>query len=143
MADLKMPKINKVMMAGRLTRNPEVRDVGGTKLCKLGMAVSDKYKTKSGEEKEETVFINVTVWGGGAEYCGKYLKKGYPVLVTGSITQNEWQDATSGETKRVLEIKADMYGGVQQLTFENSNAGGGEQKDEPEVDNVAGDELPF
>ncbi|PCJ53806.1 MAG: single-stranded DNA-binding protein [Candidatus Hydrogenedentota bacterium] len=123
MADLKMPDINKVSLAGNLTRDPELQYLpNGTPLCKLGLAVSRKYKTKSGELKENTLFINVTAWRGTAEYCGNNMRKGMPVLVEGRLTSDEWEDKNTGQKRTKIEVTADR---VQGLAWEDRNSGGG------------------
>ena len=123
MADLRMPDINKVSLAGRLTRDPELQYLpNGTPLCKLGLAVSRKYKTKSGEQREETLFINVTAWRGTAEYCGNNMRKGMPILVEGNLTSDEWEDKNTGQKRSKIEVRADR---IQGLAWEDRNSGGG------------------
>ena len=126
MADFRMPDINKVSLAGNLTRDPELQYIAsGTPLCKLGLAVSRKFKTKAGETREDTVFINVTTWRGTAEFCGEYLKKGQPVLVEGRLTMNEWEDKNSGQKRSSIEVTAER---VQQLSWaDRGGQGGGDQ----------------
>ena len=133
MADLRMPDINHVTLAGRLTRDPELRYIAsGSAVCKLGLAVSRKYKTKSGETREETLFVNVTVWGPSGEWCGEHMKKGAPVLVEGSLKSNEWEDKNTGQKRTAIDINANR---VQSLAWEDrgdqqgggGNYGGGQQ----------------
>ena len=123
MADLRMPDINRVTIAGRLTRDPELRYIpSGMAVCKLGLASSRKYKTKAGEQREDTVFINVTVWGQSAEYSGEHLKKGAPVMVEGSLRMNEWEDKTTGQKRSAIDINADR---VHHLAWEDRGGQGG------------------
>jgi single-strand DNA-binding protein len=123
MADLRMPDINKVSLAGRLTRDPELQYLpNGTPLCKLGLAVSKKFKTKSGEMKEDTLFINITAWRGTAEYCGNNMRKGMPILVEGRLTSDEWEDKNTGQKRSKIEVTAER---VQGLAWEDRNSGGG------------------
>ena len=125
MADLRMPNVNRVTLAGNLTRDPELRYISsGMAVCKLGMAVSNKYKTKTGETREDTLFINVTVWGASGEYCGEHMKKGAPVFVEGRLKMNEWEDKTSGQKRSTIEVTADR---VQSLAWEDRGSGGGGQ----------------
>lgn len=121
MSDLRMPDLNRVYLAGRLTRDPELSYLpSGTPLCKMGLAVSRYYKTQDGERKEEVTFLNVIVWNKLAEFCGQYLKKGRPVLVEGSLRSNEWEDKTTGQKRSTIEVQARS---VQQLDWED-RAGG-------------------
>lgn len=112
-----MPDLNKVLLAGRLTREPELSFIqSGKALCKLGLAVSKKFKTKGGEQKEETIFINVTCWGKTAEYVGEKLAKGRPVIVEGRLKSDEWEDKNTGQKRTSIEITADR---VQALDWED------------------------
>ena len=81
-----MTTLNKVFLAGNLTRDPEVRYTpSGTAVAKLGLAVSDSYTNKAGEKVESTCFVDVDVWSRQAETCGEYLTKGSPVLIEGRL----------------------------------------------------------
>ena len=122
MSDFRMPDVNKVFLAGRLTRDPELRYLpSGVPVCKLGLAVSRFYKTKDGEKREETLFINVTTWNKSAEYCNEYLRKGRPVMVEGQLRSNDFEDK-SGQKRTVIEITAER---VQQLDWGDRPGGGG------------------
>lgn len=149
MADLKMPDINRVTLAGRLTRDPELRYIqSGTALCKVGLAVSRKFKGKDGNMSEETLFINVTVWGKSAEYVGEKIKKGDPVLVEGRLTSNEWEDQETGKRRTAVEVTADR---VQSLSWDNAsspgggNYGGYEKQPKPRdiQEPIPEDDIPF
>ena len=87
-----MATLNKVMLIGNLTRDPEVRYTpSGSAVSDVRMAVSRKFKTSDGQEKEETCFVTVTVWGRQAETAGEYLRKGSPVFVEGRLKLDEWE----------------------------------------------------
>ncbi|MBQ9580873.1 MAG: single-stranded DNA-binding protein [Synergistaceae bacterium] len=91
---------NKAVIAGNLTRDPEMRyTVDKRAYARFGVAVNYNYKTRNGELKEEVDFIPVTVWGSMAENCGKYLRKGRPVIVEGRIRVSTY-DAKDGSGKR-------------------------------------------
>ncbi|MCC6152663.1 MAG: single-stranded DNA-binding protein [Candidatus Hydrogenedentes bacterium] len=145
-----MPDVNKVILAGRLTRDPELRYLpSGMAVCKLGLAVSRFYKSKDGEKREETMFINVTTWGKTAEYTNEYLRKGRPVLVEGQLRSNDFEDK-SGQKRTVIEVNAER---VQQLDWGDkaggapSGGGGGGGKPQPrtieEPMPPADDDIPF
>ncbi len=115
--ELKMPDMNKVMLAGRLTRDPELRFVqSGQALCKLGLAVSRKYKDKQGNPKEETLFINVICWNKTAEYVGENFRKGRPVIIEGKLKSDEWEDKNTGQKRTSIEVQADR---VQAMDWED------------------------
>jgi len=102
-----MPDLNKVYLAGRLTREPELRYTpSGIALCKLGLAVSRTYKGRDGERKEETLFVDVTTWDKQAEYVGQRLHKGSPVMVEGALRSDSWEDKATGQKRTKIEVQA-------------------------------------
>lgn len=147
MADLRMPDINEVRIAGRLTFDPDLKyTAGGVAYCKFGIAQSRKYKTKDGGQQEETNFVNVTVWAGAAEWIGTNMKKGQSVYISGRLRSNEWVDNATGAKRTGIEIHADR---VQSLEWQgDSFAGGGNQqaaKPKPRVieEPMEQDDIPF
>ena len=101
-----MASVNRVFLAGNLTRDPEVRYTpSGSAVADLSMAINRVY-TSGGEQKEETCFVSVVAWGRQAETCGEFLSKGSPVLVEGSLQFDQWQ-TDSGEKRSRLRVKAD------------------------------------
>lgn len=107
MSDLRVPDLNRVFLAGRLTRDPELRYLpSGLAVCKLSVANSRYYKSKEGDRREETVFVDVTVWERQAEWIGERFRKGRPVLVEGRLRQDEWEDKNTGQRRTKLEIIA-------------------------------------
>lgn len=123
MADLRMPDLNKVLLAGRLTRDPDLKYVGsGKAVCKLGLAVTRTYKTREGERREDTTFVDVTVWDKLAEYIGQNYKKGRPVMVEGNLRSDSWEDKQTGQKRTKLEVIASS---VQALDWEDRGGAGG------------------
>ncbi len=101
-----MASANIVVLMGNLTRDVEVRYLSsGIAVGNIGLAVSEKYKTKTGELREEVCFVSVEVWGAQAENCAKYLSKGRPVLVEGSLKFDSWLDKTTGAKRSKHSIK--------------------------------------
>jgi|SRR5665213_2044570 len=114
-----MASLNKVLLVGNLTKDPELRFVpSGQAVANLRLATNRKYKAGSGEWKEEVTFVSVEVWGKSAEACGEYLKKGSPLLVEGRLKLKEWT-AQDGQKRSLLEVVAER---VQFL-------GGGQRRD--------------
>ncbi len=102
-----MANYNRVILAGNLTRDPELRHIpNGQPVVHFTVAVNRNFITQTGEKKEEVSFIPIIVWGKQAESCNKYLTKGKPVLLEGRIQQRSWV-ATTGEKKSILEVVAD------------------------------------
>lgn len=109
MSDLRMPDLNKVLIAGRLTRDPELKyTASGKPYCRMSIANSRRFKTQGSDSwQEETNFIDVQVWGPQAEYTGQKLHKGNAVIVEGRLRSNEWEDKQSGQKRQRLEVLAD------------------------------------
>ncbi len=99
--------INKVMLAGNLTRDPEVRKLSGDKsVCNFGLAINHRYKGGDGEMKEETTFVDVEAWGRTAELVGQYLTKGRACFIEGKLKLDQWDDK-DGQKRSKLKVVAD------------------------------------
>jgi len=135
-----MPELNKVIIAGRLTRDPEMRQLpSGTALCKLGLASSRRFRTKDGENREETLFINVTCWGKTAQFVNDTFRKGRPILVEGRLKSDEWEDK-SGQKRTPIEINADR---IEGLDWEDRGGGGRPSRSGGGEEEVPEDDIPF
>ncbi len=100
-------ELNKVLLIGNLTRDPEVRHLTtGSQVCKMGLASNRRFTTGQGEKKEETLFIDVEAWGRTAELCSQYLRKGSMILVEGRLKLDQYQTQT-GENRSKISIVAD------------------------------------
>ncbi len=124
-----MASFNKVILLGNLTRDPEVRYTPkGTAVTELGMAVNRVYTAENGEKREETTFVDVTLWGRTAEIAGEYLKKGRPVFIEGRLQLDTWDDKQSGQKRSKLKVVGE---GLQLLGGRpGGGAGGGGGDDE-------------
>jgi len=120
-----MASMNRVFLMGNLTRDPEIRYTpSGTAVGDLGMAVNRKYKTASGEDKDETCFVNVVVWGRQAETCGEYLNKGSPVLVEGRLQYDEWEKEGQKHNRlRVVAGRVQFLGSPRGAEFRDAPGG--------------------
>jgi len=99
--------INKVILVGRLGKDPEVRSTpSGTSVAKFSLATDERFTDKNGEKQERTEWHNVVAWGKLGEICGQYLKKGKLVFIEGSIRTDSWDDKESGQKKYRTEIVA-------------------------------------
>ena len=95
-----MAELNKVFLAGNLTRDPEVRHIAsGTAVADLRLAISRRSKDSSGKDRDEVVYVDVTVWDRQAETCGQYLTKGSPVLVEGRLKFDQWEKDGKKQSK--------------------------------------------
>jgi single-strand DNA-binding protein len=105
---------NKVILVGNLTRDVEVRYTpGGTAVGSTGLAVNRKFKAATGEQKEETMFIDITFFGKTAEIANQYLRKGRKVLVDGRLKLDQWtaQDGSKRSKHSVTVENMQMLGG--------------------------------
>lgn len=115
-----MANLNHVFLMGNLTRDPELRYTpSGTAVTNLRIAVNRRYKTASGELKEETAFITIVAWGKQAETCTQFLSKGRPVFVEGRLQMRSWE-TPEGQKRNVLEVRASrvQFLGKPQATAE-------------------------
>lgn len=100
-----MASLNKVMLIGNLTRDPEVRwTPKGLAVTDIGIAVNRNYTTDGGEKREETTFVDVTLWGRLAEIAEKYAFKGRPVFVEGRLQLDTWDDRQTGQKRSKLKV---------------------------------------
>ncbi|MEP6709842.1 MAG: single-stranded DNA-binding protein [Verrucomicrobiota bacterium] len=103
-----MANFNKVMLMGNLTRDPEVRYTPkGTAVAEIRLAVNRIYSGENNEKREETTFVDVTLWGRTAEVAGEYLKKGRPVFIEGRLQLDSWEDKQSGQKRSKLHVVAE------------------------------------
>ncbi|MFH0876858.1 MAG: single-stranded DNA-binding protein [Candidatus Omnitrophota bacterium] len=102
-----MANLNKVLVIGNLTRDPELRYTpSGTAVVNLRMAVNRRFKDKSGEMKQEACFLTVVAWDKQAEVCNQYLHKGSSLFVEGRLQSRSW-DGADGKKRNVIEIRAE------------------------------------
>jgi single-strand DNA-binding protein len=143
-----MSGVNKVILVGRLGKDPELRTLNdGAKVCNFSMATSESYKDKqTGEKKEVTEWHNIVLWRGLAEIASKFLNKGSQVYIEGKLRTRSWEK--DGVTRYTTEVIADnmtMLGGKGS----GSSASSDSSDDSPSrgySDNnktVSDDDMPF
>jgi single-strand DNA-binding protein len=100
--------INRVVISGNLTRDPELRSIpnSGTSICSLRIAVNSRRKDESGQWVDKPNYFDVTVFGAQGENCAQYLAKGRPVAVDGRLNWREWE-AKDGSKRQSVDIIAD------------------------------------
>lgn len=97
-----MPNLNQVNLIGHLTRDVEVRQTSGnTAVANLGLAVSHKWKSSDGQQKEDTLFIDCEAWGRTAETLAQYTKKGDPIFLNGRLKLDQWEDKEGGKRTKI------------------------------------------
>jgi single-strand DNA-binding protein len=120
-----MADLNKVFLMGRLTFDPELRYApSGSAVTELRLAVNRGWTGRDGERKEETLFIDITVWDRQAENCCQYLKKGSQVHIEGALKMDTWDDKTTGEKRSKIKVLADR---VQFLDRRGDSGAGADQ----------------
>lgn len=114
-----MASFNKVILAGNLTRDPELRYTPkGTAVCKFGLAISRNWTSETGEKKEEVTFVDVDAFGRQAEVVSQYMKKGRPFLVEGRLKLDQWDDKQTGQKRSRLGVVLESF------SFIDSNRAG-------------------
>jgi single-strand DNA-binding protein len=99
--------LNKVLLIGNLTKDPELRKTeAGTSVCTFGLATNRTWTTENGEKTEETDYHRIVAWQKLAEFCDKYLRKGRKVYVEGRLTTRSWK-GQDGQPKTTTEIVLD------------------------------------
>jgi single-strand DNA-binding protein len=129
--EVSMASLNKVMLMGNLTRDPELRYTPqGTAVVNLRLAVNRRFRNKNQELKDEVCFITAVVWNKMAETCNQYLHKGSPVFIEGRLQSRSWEDAATGKARSVIEVRAER---VQFLGGAPKGTGTGESQSHEEV----------
>ncbi len=141
--------MNKVMLIGNLTRDPELQTTnGGVSVCRFSLAVTRRFANADGERKAD--FINIVVWRNQAENCHKYLKKGSKCAVVGSI-QTSVYDAPDGSKRYTTDIVADEVefistnraGGDGDVSYSAPSEAKPKAKETAELEEIDDDSLPF
>ena len=116
--------MNKVIILATLTRDPELRYLPkGTAVCKLGIAQNRKWKTESGEEREDVLFADVDCFGKQAETVAKWFKKGSRMLVEGRLKLDQWEDKKTGEKRSKIAIALESFSFVDRAKTEKADPG--------------------
>jgi len=119
-----MASYNKVILLGNLTRDPQVKYTpSGSAVAEIGLAVNRYWFDKqTNSRREETTFVDVTLWGRDAEVAGEYLAKGRPVLIEGRLQLDTWDDKTTGQKRSKLRVVGER---MQMLGSRGDGGGGG------------------
>lgn len=115
-----MPSLNKVLLMGNLTRDPELRVTPkGTPICQFSLAINRQFKMESGESREEVIFVDIEAWGKQGETIAKYLTKGRPLYVEGRLRLDQWEDKNTKEKRSRMKVV------LEQFQFLGDSRGGG------------------
>lgn len=115
-----MPSLNKVMLMGNLTRDPELRVTPkGTPICQFSLAINRQFKMESGETREEVIYVDIEAWGKQGETIAKYCTKGRPLFVEGRLRLDQWEDKNTKEKRSRMKVV------LEQFQFLGDGRGGG------------------
>ena len=118
-----MPSLNKVLLMGNLTRDPELRVTPkGTPICQFSLAINRQFKMESGESREEVIYVDIEAWGKQGETISKYCTKGRPLFVEGRLRLDQWEDKNTKEKRSRMKVVLENF---QFLGDSRGNAGGG------------------
>jgi single-strand DNA-binding protein len=130
--------INRVVLVGNLTKDPELRHTGGgTPVCSLRIAVNGRRRDESGQWVDKPNYFSISVFGNQAESCAQYLSKGRPVAIDGRLDWREWEK--DGVKREAVEIVADS---VQFLGSRGDGEGGGGNQFVPAGASEGGADFP-
>lgn len=117
--------LNRVMLAGNLTRDPELKYTPSNKaVANVGLAVNNRFKLADGTLKEEVTFVDCEVWGATAEAMSKYLSKGRPVYIEGRLKLETWQDKGDGSNRSKMKVVVENFQFVDRKPEVGSDTGG-------------------
>ena len=103
-----MANLNKVLLMGNLTRDPELRYTpSGASVCEFGLAVNRTFTTRDGEKRDETLFVDVSMWGRRGEVISQYLSKGKPIFIEGRLKYDAWE-TPDGRRSRLTVVAEDF-----------------------------------
>lgn len=119
-----MASLNKVMLIGNLTREPELRYTpGGAAVCEFGLAINRRYVSNN-QERDETCFVDIVVWGKQAESTSRFLQKGSPAFIEGRLQFDQWEDRETGKKRSRIRVVAER---VQFLSKGNGGSSAGSE----------------
>lgn len=141
-----MVSLNKVFVAGNLTKDPEVRFTpSGQAVGTLDLAINEYYLDKNNEKKSKTIFVNIVVWGKQAETAKSFLTKGSPILVEGRLQLDSWE-TKDGEKRSQIKINASRIQFLRGTAGVKNSGDLSDVSSQTQIDNISIDEdddVPF
>lgn len=155
-----MANVNKVILIGNVTRDPEVKFTPkGSAVTDIGLAINRNYTLDNGDKREEVTFLEVTFWGRQAETLGEYVKKGRSLYVEGRLQLDTWDDKQSGQKRSKLRVVGENFqflgakpGGSSSGGGDYEGGGHSEQRPQqraarpaapPQASSEPDDDIPF
>ena len=142
-----MPNLNKVLLMGNITREPELRYTpAGVAVVEFGVAMNRQWKTPDGEQRKETCFVDVNMWGRRGEVISEYFHKGDPIFIEGRLQLDQWEDR-EGQKRSKLRVVAENFEFVAQRGERRQQEQREAEKPAEEGNDkdvkVSDDEVPF
>ena len=141
---------NKVLLMGNLTRDIELRYLPNTNtpVANIGLAVNRRFRTKEGENREDTTFVDCEAFGRTAETMSQYLRKGRPVFIEGRLKLDQWEDKQSGQNRSKLKVVVEGFQFIDSKGDSGGGGGGGGRAYQPagggaEHEPMTEDDIPF
>lgn len=120
-----MPNYNKVLLMGNITRDIELKHTASSQaVATIGLAVNRRYKTKDGEDREDTTFVDCEAWGRTAEVIHQYFGKGKPIFIEGRLKLDQWEDK-EGKKQSKLRVVIEGFEFVESRGGGEGGGGGG------------------
>lgn len=127
--------VNRTVVQGRFTADPEVKQVGGFSMVEFTVAWSDKYK-----EREDKCFLRCKAWRGMADFVGQYFKKGQECVVEGKLMTEEWEKDGKKQSRTICNVEKVHFSGSKSSASSSSDNA---TDDFMKIDPKANEELPF
>lgn len=120
-----MPSFNSVTLMGNLTRTPELRKTNnGTPVARCSLAINRRWRTETGEDREEVTFVDCDAWGKTAETLAKYCAQGDPLFVSGRLKLDTWKDKATNEDRSRLGVVIENFQFLKSKPGGSAAAGG-------------------
>ena len=131
-----MANLNKVMLIGNLTRDPELRHTPkGSAVAEISLAINRNWTNDQGQKQEDTTFVEVTLWGRQAELAQQYLTKGRPIFVEGRLQLDSWDDKETGKKRSKLRVIGESFQFIDSKP--GGGGGGGDYSERPQQSSSA------
>ncbi|MHC5114229.1 MAG: single-stranded DNA-binding protein [Planctomycetota bacterium] len=143
-----MSSYNKVLLMGNLTRDVELKSTSsGQSVAQIGLAVNRRFRTKDGDQREETTFVDCEAWARTAEIMHQYLAKGRPVFIEGRLKLDQWQDQ-EGNNRSKLKVVVENFQFIDSKGGNGGGGGGGAPRQQAPVpagghQELSEDDIPF
>lgn len=139
-----MASLNRVILIGNLTRDPELRfTAAGKPVASFGLAVNRNYTNKQGEKVQAVDYFNIIAWNRQAELCAEYIHKGSPIAIEGRLQSRSWE-TEDGQKRSVVEVIADRVQFLGKPAAKNAEGSPKNQTEEESLDDFdLSEDIPF